>query len=157
MNQKTIIFIYGLPGSGKSTLAEKIQNARGYPWYNADRVRHTLSVDLGFSIRDRLEQARRMASLSVLSLEQPGVDNVIVDFVCPTYETHSMFKQSVTNYSQDKPPKILSIFMDTISNESSRFADTAKLAEYKMIDRHPDLVFTSFMQVSEGWEKAVLK
>ena len=155
---KKVLVIYGLPGSGKTTLARKIQGQLNCPWYNADRVRDTLSSDLGFSFADRLEQARRMGSLALLSAEQPSTPLVLVDFVCPTYETYNTFKQTIVNgYKNSNPLTIVSIFMDTIKPEDSRFADTAKLAEYTLIDRNPDLVFKTFIGSEQEWVLAVQK
>ena len=82
---------------------------------NADEVRATVNSDLGFSIEDRIEQARRMGDMARLIAKQ-GVAPVIVDFVCPTEATRQAFGK----------PDIL-VYMETI--EEGRFEDTNKMFE----------------------------
>lgn len=105
------ILICGLPGAGKTTLARALAPKVGAVLFNADEVRLNINKDLGYSIEDREEQARRMSWLC---------DNVvkaghmaIADFVCPTETTRRLFCSSIT------------IWIDRI--ESGRFEDTNKL------------------------------
>ena len=79
---------------------------------NADEVRADLNKDLGFTPEDRIEQARRMGALAHLLHAQGRT--VIVDFVCPTYETRKVF---------GKPDYL--IWVDRI--DESRFEDTNKM------------------------------
>ncbi len=109
-----IIQIIGLPGSGKTTLAETLKEKINAIHLNADYVRSTVNSDLGFSIEDRVEHARRLGEMSRM-LSGQGYD-VIVDFVCPTKQTRDSFGK----------PDIL-IWMDTIAE--GRFEDTNKLWE----------------------------
>ena len=109
-----IIQIIGLPGSGKTTLAKALMEHTDAIHLNADEVRADLNKDLGFTPEDRIEQARRMGALARLLHAQGRV--VIVDFVCPTYETRKAFGT----------PNAL-IWMNRI--EESRFADTNKMWE----------------------------
>ncbi len=81
---RTVVLLIGLPGSGKTTLAKRLQEYMGCPWFNADKVRATLSEDLDFSEKSRLLQARRMAQICALTLEYETSNLVIADFVCPT-------------------------------------------------------------------------
>lgn len=104
-----IIQIIGLPGSGKTTLAEKLKSRVKAIHLNADAVRATINSDLGFSISDRVENARRLGEMARL-INSQGVD-VIVDFVCPTEQTREAFGK----------PDIL-IWMNTISE--GRFENT---------------------------------
>lgn len=109
-----IIQIIGLPGSGKTTLAKAILDHTDAIHINADEVRADLSKDLGFTHEDRKEQARRLGALARLLDSQGRV--VLVDFVCPTYETRRIF---------GKPDYL--IWVDRI--DQSRFADTNKMWE----------------------------
>jgi hypothetical protein len=81
---------------------------------NADEVRADLNKDLGFTPEDRIEQARRMGALARLLDSQGRL--VIVDFVCPTFETRKAF---------GKPDYL--VWIDRI--EEGRFADTNKMWE----------------------------
>jgi adenylylsulfate kinase len=103
------ILVMGLPGSGKTTLARAVAQKLQCPHFNADEVRATLSKDLGFSIADRIEQARRMGALCDLSTSQ----HVIADFVCPTPETRLAFNADFV------------VWVDRI--KAGRFEDTNKL------------------------------
>lgn len=84
-----ILQIIGLPGSGKTTLAKELCRRTNGIHINADEVRSELSSDLGFSSEDRIEQARRLGSMSRLLSKQGRL--VIVDFVNPTRETRKAF------------------------------------------------------------------
>ena len=103
------ILVMGLPGSGKTTLATALAKELNAEHFNADLVRATLSKDLGFSIADRIELARRMSALCDLSTSQ----YVIADFVCPTPETREAFNADFT------------VWVDRI--KEGRFEDTNKL------------------------------
>ena len=56
----TKILIMGLPGAGKTTLAQHLAPPLNAVHFNADAVRANINKDLGFSLEDRIEQARRM-------------------------------------------------------------------------------------------------
>lgn len=107
-----IVQIIGLPGSGKTTLATALSDRINAVHLNADYVRSTINSDLGFTIEDRIEHARRMGEMSKM-LSGQGL-NVVVDFICPTDETRQAFGK----------PDIL-IWMNTI--EEGRFEDTNKM------------------------------
>jgi len=109
-----IIQIIGLPGSGKTTLATALKERINAIHLNADYVRATINSDLGFTIDDRIEHARRLGEMARM-LEGQG-QTVIVDFICPTELTRTAFGK----------PDIL-IFMDTIAE--GRFEDTNKMFE----------------------------
>jgi len=110
-----IIQIIGLPGSGKTELAKALKERINAIHLNADEVRATVNSDLGFTLEDRIEQARRMGAMARLIANQ-GVAPVIVDFVCPTDLTRVAFGK----------PDIL-VYMNTI--EEGRFKDTNKMFE----------------------------
>jgi adenylylsulfate kinase-like enzyme len=109
-----IIQIIGLPGSGKTTFAAALKERINAIHLNADYVRATINSDLGFTIEDRIEHARRLGEIARM-LDGQG-HTVIVDFICPTSITRAAFGK----------PNIL-IFMDTLAE--GRFEDTNKMFE----------------------------
>jgi shikimate kinase len=105
------ILIMGLPGAGKTTLAEALARELQCAHFNADEIRKEINKDLGFSVKDRLEQARRMGVLCDIVSRHGAY--VIADFVCPTPETREAFNADFT------------IWVDRI--QEGRFEDTNKL------------------------------
>ena len=105
------ILIMGLPGAGKTSLARCLAPKINAVLFNADQVRATTSRDLGFSLADRIEQARRMGTLCDRVVADGGI--AIADFVCPTPETRAAFGPAFV------------IFVDR--TKESRFADTNRL------------------------------
>jgi cytidyltransferase-like protein len=105
------ILIMGLPGAGKTTLATTLAPLLNAVIFNADAVRANLSRDLGFSLEDRIEHARRMGWMCDRVIEAGGT--AIADFVCPTEETRAAFGEAFT------------IFVDRI--QAGRFEDTNQL------------------------------
>jgi len=83
------ILIMGLPSSGKTTLATALARELSCVHFNADEVRKEINKDLGFSVADRIEQARRMGVLCDIASRYGA--HVIADFVCPTPETREAF------------------------------------------------------------------
>lgn len=83
------ILVMGLPSSGKTTLASALARELSCVHFNADEVRKEINKDLGFSVVDRIEQARRMGVLCDIASRYGA--NVIADFVCPTPETRQAF------------------------------------------------------------------
>jgi adenylylsulfate kinase len=105
------ILICGLPGSGKTTLARPLASRLGAVWFNGDEVRSNLNKDLGFSIVDRIEQAKRMGWLCDRVVDAGGI--ALADFVCPTPETREAFGESFV------------IWINRI--EASRYEDTNRI------------------------------
>lgn len=105
------ILIMGLPGAGKTTLSTVLAPLLNAVHFNADEVRANVNRDLGFSLEDRIEQARRMGWLC----DRVAAANsyAIADFVCPTPETRAAFGDAFV------------VWVDRIKD--SRFADTNKL------------------------------
>ncbi len=105
------ILIMGLPGAGKTTLANALAPLLNAVVFNADAVRTNLSRDLGFSLEDRIEHARRMGWMCDRVVEAGGT--VIADFICPTPEARAAFGDAFV------------IWVDRIS--SGRFEDTNRM------------------------------
>lgn len=108
---KKKILICGLPGSGKTTLALHLAPLLNAVHFNADEIRSNISQDLGFSKKDRIEQARRLGFLADCVAKAGHF--VIADFVCPTEETRFAFGSAFT------------VFVNRI--KLSRFEDTNRL------------------------------
>ena len=88
------ILIMGLPGAGKTTLANALAPLLNAVVFNADAVRANVSRDLGFSLDDRIEHARRMGWMCDRVVEAGGT--VIADFICPTQATREAFGETFT-------------------------------------------------------------
>lgn len=103
----------GLPGSGKTTLAKVLSHKLQAVHFNADHVRENINRDLGFSVPDREEHARRMGWLC----DQVNLAGhyAVADFVCPTPATRAAFGPAFI------------IYMNTI--KQGRYEDTNKLFE----------------------------
>ena len=101
----------GLPGSGKTTLAESLAFELKAVHFNADDIRKNINKDLGFSLEDRIEQARRMGHLCNI-VSKYGA-HVIADFVCPTPECRDAFDPHFV------------VWVDRI--KEGRFEDTNKI------------------------------
>ena len=81
-----IIWFTGLSGSGKSTLAHAVEEAmyqQGCHTFvlDGDNVRHGLCGDLGFSIKDREENIRRIGEMAKLFMEAGVI--VLTAFISP--------------------------------------------------------------------------
>jgi len=101
----------GLPGAGKTTLARALAPQLHAVLFNADAVRANISTDLGFSLADRIEHARRMSWLCDRVVEA-GVF-ALADFICPTPETRAAFGEAYV------------IWVDRIQH--GRYEDTNRL------------------------------
>ena len=105
------ILIMGLPGAGKTTLARELSPLIKAVLFNAGEVRKNINQGLGFSLADRIEQARRMGWLCDRVVEAGHA--VIADFICPTPEARQAFGPAFT------------VWLDRI--KTGRYADTNQL------------------------------
>ena len=105
------ILVMGLPGAGKTTLSSALAPLLNAVHFNADEVRSNINKDLGFSVEDRIEQARRMGWLCDQVVKTGGF--AIADFICPTPETRAAFGEAFV------------IWVDRIPE--GRYPDTNKL------------------------------
>jgi len=105
------ILIMGLPGAGKTTLARILAPKLKAVLFNADEVRANLNRDLGFTLEDRIEHARRMGWLCDRVVN--AGHTAIADFICPTVETREAFGPAFI------------IWVDRIT--AGRFEDTNQL------------------------------
>jgi hypothetical protein len=83
------ILIMGLPGVGKTTLSTQLAKLLNAVHFNADEIRKKINKNLGFSLEDRIEHAKRMGILCDI-VTRSG-QYAIADFVCPIPETREAF------------------------------------------------------------------
>ena len=93
-------------------------------------MRQNLSKDLGFSIADRIEQAKRIKFLC--DCVSKAGHYVIADFICPTQETRAAFNADFT------------VFVDRI--KTCRYEDTNAIFEPPT---NADIVIESGLDISE--------
>ena len=98
---RTTLWLTGLPCSGKTTLAKRLKEEldnRGYKAVrlDGDDVRGKLNEDLGFSVKDRNENLRRIAHVARLFNENGNF--VIASFVSPLNEYRKMVKGIIGNF-----------------------------------------------------------
>ena len=74
-----IYWLTGQPGAGKTTLATALANRINAVHLNADYIRATVNSDLGFSVTDRIEHARRLGEMARL-LKGQGLTVVVDNF-----------------------------------------------------------------------------
>ncbi|MCP9447850.1 MAG: adenylyl-sulfate kinase [Nitrospira sp.] len=85
-HRSAVLWFTGLPASGKSTLAYAVEARlyrRGCRSFvlDGDNMRHGLCADLGFSVRDRRENIRRVGEVAKLFMEAGMI--VLAAFISP--------------------------------------------------------------------------
>ena len=90
-----ILWFTGLSGAGKSTLAHRVEELlfeRGCRTYvfDGDNVRHGLCSDLGFSIKDRHENIRRIGEMSKLFVDAGVI--ALTAFISPLRADRQMVR-----------------------------------------------------------------
>ena len=92
------IWFTGLSGSGKSTLAHAVEEqlhlmgCRTYV-FDGDNVRHGLCGDLGFSLKDRGENMRRIAEMINLFLDAGVIS--LTAFISPLKVDRNLVQQLI--------------------------------------------------------------
>ncbi len=92
------VWICGLSGSGKTTVAIDLERElfkRGFicQILDADNIRTTINKDLGFSLKDREENIRRISEINKLFLINGMI--TINCFISPTSEIRQMAKETI--------------------------------------------------------------
>ncbi|MGM0595321.1 MAG: adenylyl-sulfate kinase [Pseudomonadota bacterium] len=90
-----VLWLTGLSASGKSTLAHAVEEAlhqRGCRTFvlDGDNVRHGLNRDLGFSLKDRDENLRRVGETAKLFLEAGII--TLAAFISPLRREREMVR-----------------------------------------------------------------
>lgn len=85
-HRSAVLWFTGLSGSGKSTLAYAVEEAlhkRCFQTFvlDGDNVRHGLCDDLGFSVKDRQENIRRVGEVAKLFMDAGLI--VLVSLISP--------------------------------------------------------------------------
>lgn len=88
------ILVMGLSGPDKAALSALIARQLNAVHFNGDKVRTQVNKDLGFSLKDRIEQARRISWLCDQVVQSGGY--AIADLTCPTPEARGAFGEAVT-------------------------------------------------------------
>jgi adenylylsulfate kinase len=128
------ILIMGLPGSGKTTLAKYLADILDAVMWDADDVRKHINHHLGFTVEDRLQQAKTMGYLSDRVSRDGAV--VIACFVCPTPEAREA-------YGTFGAPDV-TVWMNTI--KAGRFEDTNRVF---VPPEKPDVIIDYFDIIPE--------
>ena len=84
-----IIWVTGERGKGKTTLAKTLQSKMGGLLLDGDQMRESISKDLGYDEKDRLENNLRIARLAKILHEQGN--DVIVATICPEYVRQEVY------------------------------------------------------------------
>lgn len=101
MEQGQLIWITGFSGVGKTTIATNLyrklkQRAKNWVLIDGDCVRQLCNHDLGYSMEDRLKNAKRISNLCKMLTDQ-GI-NVIASTISMFTEIYAFNAQNITNY-----------------------------------------------------------
>ena len=110
IQEPKVIWFTGLSGSGKTTIARSLEKKLlsknlAVKVLDGDEIRSGINKDLGFSIKDRKENIRRVAEVAKI-LKESGI-TVLVSFISPTIEIREMAKKII---SKDD---FIEVFVDT--------------------------------------------
>lgn len=90
------LWLTGLPSSGKTTIAKELLKVIDAQHLDGDVIRKALTKDLGFSIKDRTENIRRVSI--VCNLLNSAEKNVVATFISPTGKIRNMAKEHIKPY-----------------------------------------------------------
>ena len=93
-----VIWMYGISGSGKSTLAVSLERhfheqGRLTQVLDGDNIRHGINRDLGFSLKDREENIRRISEIAKLSRNLGVI--TIASFITPTNDLRAISREII--------------------------------------------------------------
>ena len=98
-----VFWFTGLSGAGKTTLCKALTGflrewGKAVLFLDGDLARKSLCKDLGFSLQDRLENVRRIASCAALA-ENSGII-ACVACIAPLREHRAAARQMITDYHE---------------------------------------------------------
>lgn len=93
-----VLWFTGLSGSGKSTIAVELEKhlyeKKKYTvLLDGDNIRHGLCSDLGFSVKDRQENLRRIRETAKLFYENAAI--TLVSFISPFKEDRKLARELI--------------------------------------------------------------
>lgn len=91
-----VIWLYGLSGSGKTTLANKLKIiSPGAICFDGDIIRKGVNSDLGFSLKDRAENIRRIIEICKLFCHN---NMIICSFISPIAKIRKKVKKEINGH-----------------------------------------------------------
>ena len=161
-----LLWFTGLSGSGKSTIANALEERlyeKGKLTYllDGDNLRHGLSSDLGFELKDRAENIRRIAEVSKLFVDSGII--TLGTFVSPLRSD----REEVRNLLKDDFLEIyIKCSLETCESrdpkELYKRARQGEIKNFTGIDspyeepKNPELViYTDSLNIEESVEKII--
>lgn len=161
-----LLWFTGLSGSGKSTIANALEERlyeKGKLTYllDGDNLRHGLSSDLGFELKDRTENIRRIAEVSKLFVDSGII--TLGTFVSPLRSD----REEVRNLLKDDFLEIyIKCSLETCESrdpkELYKRARQGEIKNFTGIDspyeepKNPELViYTDSLNIEESVEKII--
>lgn len=163
-----LIWFTGLPSSGKSTIANSLEcrlYKLGYLTYilDGDNIRRGLNSDLGFSVRDRTENIRRIGHVTNLLIDAGII--VIAAFISPFEKDRRFVKELLGNKNMIEvfvncplevcvKRDVKGLYKKAIDRKISGFTGISSLYEKP---KNPDITIDSDRTDIEGSTKLILK
>lgn len=159
------VWFCGLSGAGKTTIAVELERMlfkNGFicQLLDADNVRTSINKDLGFSIKDREENIRRIAELNKLFINSGMI--ILNCFISPTKAIRQMARDIID--SEDFAEIFLNAPLEVCQQRDTKGlykkASTGKIAEFTGISSpfeppdKPDLeIRTDLLNIEESTKK----